>query len=155
MVTIIAALTKNHVIGKDGGLVWNIPSEMELFKQTTLGGTVIMGRKTFESFGGVGLFDRDNVVVSSTLTPRSDVEITANLDLAIETAKNLGGEVFVIGGAEIFSQAMPIADKMQLSWIKKEYDGDTYFPKIRFNEWQIESIKDFKEFTVVNYRRRE
>ena len=121
---IIAALSKNRVIGKNGKLPWHIPEDLKRFKLLTTGHTVLMGRKTFESLGKP-LPNRRNVVLTSTELPNVETyPILAHALQALEKEKT----VFVIGGGEIFAQLIEHVDEMYLTIVEKEYEGDTFFP---------------------------
>jgi len=154
MIIIIAAMTKDRVIGKDNKLPWDIPEELELFKRLTKGNTVIMGRKTFESIGNP-LPDRNNIIVSTTMQNSLEYEVAADVKHAILLGKTMGKDVYVIGGASIYKLAIPLADKMHLSFIKGEYDGDVKFPEWNEQEWEEEHREDHEAFTVVVYHRKD
>lgn len=151
--TIIAALTKNHVIGKENTLIWNIPEDMKHFRKVTSGNVIIMGRKTFDSIGKP-LPNRINIVVSRSQKNIEGADVFSDISSAIEHAKTYNKEIFIIGGASIYEQALPFANKMLLSWIKKEYQGDAYFPKFGEKEWKRAEIKEFDDFTLVIYERK-
>ena len=160
-ITLIAAVAKNRVIGKDGELPWRLPADLRFFKRTTTGHPLVMGRKTFESFDGA-LPDRTNIVI----TRRPDYEATGGIAVrsfeeALEVAKGYGDEIFIGGGEEIFRMALPIADRMILTWIDEEFEGDTFFPEFDPAEWS-ESAREHHEpdeknrwpYTFVTYERR-
>ncbi len=151
MIAIVAAVTKKGVIGRNGKLPWDIHEEMALFKKTTLGKTVIMGRKTFESTGALG--SRKNIVVSRRLREARGAEVCSNINKAISLAESYGKDIFIIGGAQIFRHTIADADKIYLSYIKKDYPGDAYFPRWSRKGWRIERRTDHKEFEQVVYRR--
>lgn len=154
MVIIIAALSKNRVIGKDNKLPWHISDELRKFKQLTTGHTVIMGRKTFESLGKP-LPNRNNIVISHSLSPRPAVSVCRDLDEALQKAHSFNRDIYIIGGAALFEQALPRADRMYISHVKKEYDGDTYFPKFNPCDWKVEEVEDYPEFEFVVYARKQ
>lgn len=157
MINIIAALTKNHVIGKNNQLLAHISEDLQNFKRLTLGNTVIMGRKTFESIGQP-LPNRKNIVISHSILSLPGVDVCHSLNDALEKARSAdlakSSEIFIIGGASIYQQALPLADKLYLSHLKKDYEGDAYFPELNLLEWEIEEQKEFKEFTFIVYRRK-
>ncbi len=131
-ISIIAAMSSNRVIGTENKLPWNIPDELKRFREITSGHPIIMGRKTHESIGKV-LPNRTNIII--TRDPEYKVEgavVVHSLDEALDEAskKTLSHdrEIYVIGGGEIYKQAIPKADKLYLTIIDKEYAGDTYFP---------------------------
>lgn len=128
MVSIIVAIAgKKRVIGKKGALPWYIPEELKRFKEITMGYPIIMGRITHESIGKA-LPGRTNIVI--THEPNYLTEgcvVVHSLDEALQKTKN-ADEVFVIGGGEIYQQALPLADKLYLTYIDKEIEGDVFFP---------------------------
>ncbi|MBI2004591.1 dihydrofolate reductase [Patescibacteria group bacterium] len=135
-VSIVVALGKDRGIGKDGQLLWHIPEDLKRFKLLTMGHPVIMGRKTFESIVAVlgkALPGRTNIVVtrSSTLLGVDDpnVVIVHSLEEAIQKASEVDQkEIFVVGGAQIYEQALPLAYKMYLTLVDDEKESDAYFP---------------------------
>lgn len=151
MISIIVAMTKKRVIGRNNALPWRIPDELKNFKKITTGHTVLMGRKTFESIGRP-LPNRRNIVISSSYAA-DGIEVVHSLQDALSLAKN-DNDVFIIGGSRVFSEALPIADKMFISHVKKEYDGDIFFPEVDFSQWSVESKQDFPEFELVVYKRK-
>lgn len=141
MVSIIAAIGKNRELGKDNKLLWHIPKDLEHFKKITLGHPIIMGRKTFESIGKP-LPQRTNIIVSRSFA-RSDlaklnVIIAGSLEEALRQAQDKQGsdEIFIIGGGQIFEQAIKFADKLYLTLVElasqgealQSFDADTFFP---------------------------
>jgi dihydrofolate reductase len=141
---LIAALADNRVIGKDGALPWRIPADVRYFKSVTMGKPVIMGRKTYESIGRP-LPGRLNIVV----TRRTDfvapsVTITRGIDAAIELASSNvdHGEIMVIGGAEIYLLALPLARRLYLTEVHATVEGDAQFPRIEPAEWVEASRED-------------
>lgn len=124
---IVAVAGKKRVIGKKGALPWYIPDELKRFKAITMGHPIIMGRKTHESIGRV-LPGRINIVI--TREPNYLAEgcvVVHSLDEALQKTKN-ADEVFVIGGGQIYAEALPLADKLYLTYIDKEIEGDIFFP---------------------------
>ena len=138
MLSIIAAVAQNNIIGKDNKLVWHMPADLRYFKNTTMGHTMIMGRKTFESFGKPLPGRRSIVVTRQKDWHYEGVEVTHSLEEAIELAPK-DKEVFIVGGAEIYRQALPLCDKMYLTVIHHDFEGDTAFPAVDFNEWELVS----------------
>lgn len=134
--SLIVAMSENRVIGRDNCLPWHLPADLKRFKQLTIHHTVIMGRKTFDSIGKP-LPDRRNIVV--TRDPNfhaAGVEIAHSLDSAIELAEG-DGEAFILGGAEIFRQALPIADRLYLTLVHAHIEGDVHFPEVNWDEWNL------------------
>ena len=159
-VTIIAALGQNRVIGKDNRMPWHIAEDLRRFKALTLGHTVVMGRKTFESIGKT-LPGRDNIVITrSHAFTAPGCRVVHSLAEAL-TAAQLAGEVFVIGGAEIYALALPLADRLQLTEVDAAIDGDAYFPDFDRSAWREVSRKpgstagpDRLRYDFVTYERR-
>ena len=155
LIIALAAMTQNgHIIGKDNWLPWDIPDELAHFRKTTLDGTVIMGRKTWDSIGRP-MPKRHNIVVSSSLGPTQGVEVCRSLEEAIACAKKIGKPIYVIGGRTIYQEALnqKLLDKMYLSFIKKDYPGDTRFPDWNEAEWALEKKEDHPEWTFKVYSR--
>lgn len=133
-VSIIAAVARNGVIGRNNHLPWHLPEDLKRFRALTMGHHVVMGRKTWESIGRV-LPGRTMVVVSRDPSYRAAGCLTAG---SLEAGIGLCGddpEVFVIGGAEIYREALPLATRMYLTRIEEEIAGDTWFPEFRNEEW--------------------
>jgi dihydrofolate reductase len=137
MLALVYAVSRNGVIGKDGGLPWHIPSDLKHFKAVTLGKPVIMGRKTWESLPRKPLPGRRNIVISRNASYVADgAETVASLEAALKaTAQN--AEVCVIGGAEIFKSALPIAERIYLTRVLADVDGDTFMPPLAPEVWQV------------------
>lgn len=136
ILSLIVAMTKNQVIGKNNAMPWHLPNDLAWFKKNTLGKPIIMGRKTFESIGRP-LPQRKNIVLSRSAFEHTGIEIAENLQQAITLAQP-APEVMLIGGGELFKQTLEQADKLYLTEIQTELDGDTYFPAIDFTQWDIE-----------------
>jgi dihydrofolate reductase len=152
---IIVAMTESRLIGRKGAIPWQIPEELRLFRDLTIGHTLIMGRRTFQAIGGP-LPGRRNIVVSRSLPPAPGVEIRPDLETALALAEQ-GGEtkIFFIGGAEIYEAALSLADILHISWIRAEYEGDTWFPPFSEAEWIVDREQDYGLYRhVVYYRRR-
>lgn len=129
MITLIAAIGKNNELGKGNTLLFHMPADMKHFRDRTKGSTVIMGRKTFESLKGP-LPNRRNIVITrDTNYKKEGIEVMHSLEEAIEKTKD-DGEVFVMGGAEIYKQAMSFADKLDITHIEAEKEADAFFPEI-------------------------
>lgn len=150
---IIVAMTRRRVIGCHGALPWHIPEDLRLFRTLTSGHAVIMGRATFESIGRP-LPERHNLVVSRTLRPSSGIVVCASLAAAMEHARRLQRALFFIGGREIYRQALPLADRLLISWIEQDYAGDCFFPPLDLSAWKQEWEREYPAFTHVGYRRR-
>ncbi len=141
-ISIIVAAATNNVIGRDGELPWRLPEDLKRFKQLTSGKPVIMGRLTYESIGKP-LPDRKNIVLSTRDGLNIDgCEVVDTLQAAIRLAVG-AEEVMVIGGGAVYSQMLPIADRIYMTRINVTVDGDTFFPEIVGNEWQVVDRVDF------------
>jgi dihydrofolate reductase len=151
---IIVAMTASRVIGRDGKMPWHIPGDLQLFKSLTFGQTVVMGRKTFESIGRP-LSNRANIVVSRTMEPKPRVEVCATFGDAVRKAEGLGRDIFFIGGAAVYQQALAIADEMRVSWIKSDQPGDAFFPEFDRSSWEKVSEQDYPDFTHAAYQRKQ
>lgn len=137
----VAAMAENRVIGKDNQLPWHLPEDLKRFKQVTLGHPVIMGRKTFDSMGKP-LPKRVNLVITRQEGHMIDgAQVFNSLDRAIEWCRSKiatqDEEIFVIGGAELWRAAWPELDRIYLTVIHKEFEGDTYFPEFDWNDWEV------------------
>jgi dihydrofolate reductase len=141
MLSLIAAVAQNRAIGKDQQLLWHLPEDMRYFRETTRGKTVIMGRKTWESLPAAfrPLPGRRNIVV--TRNPdyvAAGATLVRSLPEALSAASmaNHGNEIFVIGGAELYRQALPLAQRLYLTEITDSCAGDVFFPEVSAQEWQ-------------------
>ena len=149
-VAAIAAMSKNFAIGKDNQLLWHIPDDFRHFKETTMGKPIIMGRKTYESLGKP-LPGRANIVITSKPEQiEGDVITVATIDEAIDKAKQIATdtsvyEIFIIGGGQIYEAAMPQTQRIYLTVINQDYEGDTFFPKINPAEWDERIIQSAEE----------
>lgn len=140
ILSIIVAAAENDVIGGNNQLLWRLPNDMKWFKSITTGHAVIMGRKTHESMGKA-LPNRRNIVISRNPEFQSEgCEVVAGLDEAIRLVSN-DDEAFIIGGGEIYKQAWPLADKLYLTRVHTDKEGDTIIPAIHENQW----IEEFRE----------
>ena len=140
MLSIIACISKVHrAIGYKNRLLYAIPSDMTRFRMLTTGHTIIMGRKTFESLPNGALPNRHNIVISKTREQIAGCEVFASLEEALEARKEAAeDECFIIGGASIYEQALPFADKLYLTIVEKEPEhADTFFPEINPAEWEV------------------
>jgi dihydrofolate reductase len=128
-ISIFAALSDNNVIGVKGGLPWYIPDDFKRMREVTSGHAIIMGRKTYESIGRV-LPKRVNIIISRDPSYKVEGGIVCKslADALLEARKHEKKEIFIFGGGQIFDQAMEIADKLYLTVVHKDIDGDTYFP---------------------------
>lgn len=134
--SLIVATSLNSVIGKENQLPWHLPADLAWFRQNTTGKPVIMGRKTFESIGRP-LPKRTNIVLSRQPFEHEGVVWKNSLESAVGFAKDFE-EIMLIGGGELFKQYLPKADKLYLTQIQAEIEGDTFFPELNWDEWHIE-----------------
>ena len=141
--SIIVAIANNRVIGKDNKLPWHLPADLKYFKSVTIGHPIIMGRKTFESIGGgKPLPGRTSIIITHQLGYKAEgCVVMHSLQEAINYSKK-DDESFIIGGAEIFKQALEIADKLYLTKIHHEFDGDTFFPALNLMQWKMISCEE-------------
>lgn len=135
MTSIIAAVARRGVIGGNNSLLWHISEDLKRFKAITTGHPVVMGRKTWESLGRP-LPNRVNVVVTRNrdFAPEG-CEVAGSLEEALALF-GPGEEVFVIGGGQIYAEAMALADRLYITWVEADYEGDTYFPEVSGSEWR-------------------
>lgn len=163
MLSISVAVSENNIIGGNNTLLWHIPEDLGRFKENTMNHTIIMGRKTFESLPKI-LPGRHHVVLTrdtNFTVDSKDVTIVHSLEEILETYANLEEEVFIIGGGELYNLTFPHCKTIYLTKVKKHFEnGDTYFPDINYNDWEItyssgEKInpKDGLEFEFINLKR--
>ncbi len=152
--TLIAAIADNGVIGKDNSMPWHVSEDLGHFKKITTGGVLIMGRKTFESIGCRTLPNRPHVIVSRTFPETPGVDVCRTFEAALKKARSYGKPVFSAGGAEIYRQSIPHTNRMYLSRIRGNYDGDTCFPEFDESEWRLVEEEKRAEFTLCVYERR-
>ena len=142
MVSLIVAIAQNGVIGDKNTLLWNIKEDMRRFRTTTTGHPVIMGRKTFDSIGRP-LPKRTNVVITRGDVAYEGCEMVHSLEEAIAKF-SADEEIFIIGGAQIYAQALPLVDKLYLTIVHRDYEGDTSFPEIDYSQWREISREEFE-----------
>lgn len=150
MIAIVVAMASNNAIGKDNQLLWHITEDLKFFKALTQGGTVIMGRKTYESIGRP-LPNRRNIVVSRKASHIDDrVELYHSLEEAFQAASS-DERIFIIGGGEIYQQALSFADTLHVTLVSKSYEADTFFPTINNNEWKETERVDHERGAAFEY----
>lgn len=140
MISLIVAHDKNRVIGYENKMPWHLPGELKYFKDTTMGKPMIMGRKTFESIGRPLPGRRNIIVTRNNEYSVEGIEVANSIDEALELAGDVE-EVMVIGGEEIFKLVLPVADRLYITHIEHEFEGDTFFP-IYGDEWKLVSCSD-------------
>ena len=158
--TVIVAVSENQVIGKDNDLIWNLSIDLKRFKSLTSGHNMIMGRKTFESFPKP-LPNRTHIVITRQKNyPESDGVIVVNsIEEAVKNIKN-DDQPYIIGGGEIYKQALPYASVIELTRVHGFFDGDTYFPEIDLDQWK-ETKREFiskdenhaYDFSFITYKK--
>lgn len=132
----IAAASGNNVIGKDNDMIWRLPDDFKRFKALTTGHSIVMGRKTFESLPGI-LPNRTHVIVTRNKDYKVDgCEVESSLIEAL-VATRTENDVFIIGGGEIYKQGMELADKIELTRVHANFEGDTFFPEINLTKWKL------------------
>jgi dihydrofolate reductase len=144
-ISIIVATDTENAIGKNNQLLWHLPKDLQFFKKTTSGYPIIMGRKTFDSIGKP-LPNRRNIVISRQANLKIEgVEVYHKLNDALKACEE-EKELFIIGGGEIYKQALPLAQKIYLTKVNHKFDADTYFPSIDAEDWKvIEKEDNFKD----------
>lgn len=155
IISLIAAMGKNRVIGKDNSLPWKLPADMKRFRELTLGKSVMMGRKTFESIGKP-LPNRTNIILTRDKNYKAEgCVVVHSAEEALKAAKG-SGEIMIAGGEQIFKEFLEKADRMYLTFIDKDFDGDAYFPEYSKDEWKETKREEHKndyKYTFVDLER--
>ena len=159
LLSLITAMDSNRLIGNKNALPWHLSADLAFFKQTTMGKPIIMGRKTFSSIGSA-LPGRKNIVVTRDSNFKApDCEVAVSIDHAISLVEE-ATEVMIIGGASLYEQTVDRADFIYLTLIHHEFEGDTWFPEVDINNWNLVSRDDFEaneanqfSFSLVKYSR--
>ena len=159
-ITLIAAIANDNALGKDNDLIWHLPADLKRFKSTTTGHHIIMGRNTYESIGKP-LPNRTSVIITRNPDYKAEGCVVVNsLKEAIEVAKN-DASPFIIGGAQIYEQAIELADKLDITEVHNSFDADVFFPIIDKNKWQETSRKKFSadeknqfDYSFVTYQKK-
>ena len=151
LLSLIAAMARNRVIGSQGDIPWRIPGEQKIFKRITLGHAVIMGRKTFESLDQP-LPDRTNIIVTRQKGYRAEGCLVAHdLAGALKCCPADEGEAFICGGGQLYHEALPLADRIYLTVIPREIPGDTFFPDISLTEFRVRKSESIEVEGVEPY----
>lgn len=151
-IILLAAVGANHVIGREGEMPWHLPEDLAHFKATTMGHTLVMGRKTYDSIGRA-LPGRRTIVMTSQIGWHApSVEVAHSLAEALALAGPT--EVFIVGGGEIYQQAMPFADRLMLTEVEQSPDGDVVFPTIEPAHWRETARQAHEGFAFVTYERK-
>ena len=158
IISLIAALDKNQLIGADNGMPWHLPADFKHFKEITMGKPVVMGRKTFESIGKP-LPGRHNIVISRNGFSADGITSVNSIDAALKSVSDVD-EVMVIGGANIYRQMIDKADRMYLTHVDAECKGDAWFPEFDAASWNIinelfikKDEKNNYNFNIISYKR--
>ncbi|HOI88685.1 MAG TPA: dihydrofolate reductase [Lentimicrobium sp.] len=150
-ISIIVAIADNLAIGKDNSLLWHIPEDLKRFKKLTTGHTIVMGKRTFESLPLRPLPNRRSVVITDV----ADEEIPGcTMAYSIDDAigkMDAERENFIIGGGMVYKQFMPLADRLYLTFVHKDFDADTFFPAIDFSEWKEISREDIAAAETLGF----
>jgi len=157
MIAMIAAMTENRVIGKGNDIPWKIPGEQKRFRELTTGHTVIMGRRTFESMGAKPLPNRRNIVITRSHDFIPKCETAHSLFEALTLAEKNDNQIFIGGGQTVYEEALPFTDRIYLTIIHSELDGDTFFPEFSMDEFEeIERhfVDGPQPYTYLTYQRK-
>jgi len=150
MITIIAAIAENNALGKDNQLIWHLPADLKRFKKVTLGHHIIMGRKTFDSLGKP-LPNRTTIIITRNKNySQKGCIVVHSLKDALEAAK-ADEDPYILGGAEIYEQALEIADKLDLTFVHHQFEADAFFPDIDPTIWKESLREDCKADEKNNY----
>ena len=159
-INLIVAMTGEGIIGKGNELPWHIPEDLKHFKKTTMSNIILMGRKTFESIGKP-LPGRKNFIltsdpgrISEEIRNNENVFIFSSFKDAEDAASSMDESLFIIGGAAVYKDTLKYADRLYISKVKKNYEGDVYFPDIDESEWILSSSEDFNDFILEIYDRK-
>lgn len=155
MISIIVAISKNNVIGKDNDLPWHYPSDLKYFKETTLHKTVVMGSNTFKSIisrNKKPLPNRTNIVVTRNKDFSYPGVIVVN-DLVEFLQQDHQEEIFIIGGKQIYEQALGFTERLYITHIDEEYEGDTFFPEVDYTKYKLISKKEEGKLTFCIYEK--
>ena len=142
IVSLLVAASENNVIGKDNQLPWHLPNDLKYFKNLTWGMPILMGRKTFDSIGKPLPGRKSIVITRNNDWQHEGVDVVHSIEEAIQKAESYGvKEIFVIGGAEIFTTSLLTADRVYLTRIHQDFDGDVFFPEVSEKEWELTSSR--------------
>lgn len=162
MIALVLAISENRALGKDNQLLWRLPNDMKHFKKVTLGHPMVMGRKTFESIGKP-LPGRTSIIISrqSDYPVPEGCLLAASLEEALQAALALDEQVMVVGGGQIYEQALPLAEVIYLTLVHETFDGDTFFPELSANDWEVAEQEEHEAddrhpypYTFFTFRRK-
>ncbi|SHI91074.1 dihydrofolate reductase [Hymenobacter daecheongensis DSM 21074] len=161
MIALVVAAAQNGVIGRDNQLIWHLPADLKHFKQLTTGHPIIMGRRTFEAIGKPLPYRTNIIVTRQAEWQQPGCEVAHSVPGALELARTFDENIFVIGGGEIYRQALPAADVVYLTEVHHDFEGDATFPELSPLEWREENrerhepdAKHAYAFSFVTLRRR-
>ena len=151
-ISIVVAMAKNRAIGKNGQLLWHISRDLKHFKSVTSGKCVIMGHNTYVSLPGQkALPNRRNIIISDRLDNAPDgFELATSIQKALKLVEN-EAEVFIMGGGMIYEQFLGMAETLYLTGVDKDFEADTYFPIINFEEWELNDLEVIDDDPQVDY----
>lgn len=152
-VTLVAAVGSNGVIGRGGGLAWDRTGDLAHFKQLTLGGVLVMGRRTYDSIGRALPGRRTVVVTRDRAWSAEQVHVVHDIDGGLATAAGLGPEVFVVGGAQVYAETLPLADRLVLTHVHQSPEGDVWFPDVDWAGWKQTARTTHDGYDIATYVR--
>lgn len=137
MISMIAALAENRVIGNKNTIPWHMPADFKYFKETTLGKTIVMGLNTFNSIGGKPLPNRKHIILTNDLSfvPPENCVVAHSIEEVVEMGKDVP-ELMICGGASVYKQFLPLSQKLYLTYVHANPEGDTFFPEVNMSEWK-------------------
>ncbi len=150
IISMIAAMGNNRVIGKNNALPWHLPADFKYFKDKTINKTIILGLNTFKSIGEKPLPNRKHIILNNNANYKvpENCFLAKSIDESLEIAKKISGggdeEIMICGGAQVYKQFLPLADRLYLTFIHHSFEGDTFFPKFDINDWQETSREDYQ-----------
>lgn len=150
-ISIIVAMASNRVIGLNNKMPWHLPADLKRFRKITMGSPILMGRKTFESIGRP-LPGRTNIIISRNPAYKQDGCLVINdLETAIKTGCQMAGEIFIIGGSDLYQALLPVADTLYITKIDKNFEGNTFFPEINPADWLEMEREDIRNDTEAGF----
>lgn len=151
--TLVAAVGANGVIGRGGELPWEPTGDLGHFKELTMGGVLVMGRRTYDSIGRPLPGRRTVVVTRDGAWSPADVHVAHDIDGALAIAADLGPEVFVVGGGQVYVETLPFADRLVITEVQQSPPGDTYFPDVDWTEWSQTGRTEHDGYAIATYER--
>ena len=142
-ISLIWAMADNRVIGIENRLPWKLPADMKWFRENTMGKPIIMGRLTFESFGAKPLPGRRNIIISRNPDYHAEgIDVFTSINDALQATRD-DDEIMIIGGMSLYKQSLPLADRLYMTLVHADVEGDAWFPEFDLNEWKESERKDF------------